>query len=739
MKRREASPRAVLIVVAFGIFIAADDLTVVTTMLRPIINDLGIVLPDGIDDAAWIVNAYLIAYVAVMPFMGRLSDVLGRRRVYIAAMTLFLAGSIIIPMTSSLGPFLFGRVLTAMGGGALVPIGMAAVSDAYAARKRARALGVLAAIDTLGWVWGPLYGAMIIRFLSWRWQFHFNIPLAIIGIVAAWYVLEDATARQRKAKIDWTGAFLLTTALVSLNLALLGSAEIQSVSGLDQLTGGSDTGLVWLYPVALVSGIAFVWWQRRVAHPLIDPGLFRGRNLVAAVSVNFFVGATLIIAMVNVPLIINVVELDLEGAAVTTGWVLSALTASMSLASYVGGRVTESRWYRPPVLIGLALSAAAFFMMGYGWEVTTNYWTVAWQLAILGAGFGLVMAPTTAAVVDAAPPDRRGTAASLVMVFRLIGLSVGLSGLTAWGLRRFNQLRTQIDLPPITDPDYAAAATKASAELTTAAMTETFVAAGVLIIIAWIIAAMMRRTADRPDPDQDQTEPDPAAQGVPMNQFISRNLTPIVVGVAVLLVALAAATFYMTTKVGSLSDDLATAEGRQVQLEADIARVEGGAAIYAAQVTAFQEQLGGLGPTIDSALGEAVSGIDEFRTSTIRFDVSINEMVPINADVVLNRTIQVPINTTIPIDESFDTTITINGPFGIDIPLDITVPIQLDLPINLDVAIPINETIPVNTEVPVNLDVPIEIDIAETDLATLADALAQGLESFRQMASQLGS
>ena len=166
MKRREASPRAVLVVVGFGIFIAADDLTVVTTMLRPIINDLGIILPDGIDDAAWIVNAYLIAYVAVMPFMGRLSDVLGRRRVYIAAMMLFLAGSIIIPMTNTLGPFLFGRVLTAMGGGALVPIGMAAVSDAYASRKRARALGVLAAIDTLGWVWGPLYGAMIIRFLT---------------------------------------------------------------------------------------------------------------------------------------------------------------------------------------------------------------------------------------------------------------------------------------------------------------------------------------------------------------------------------------------------------------------------------------------------------------------------------------------------------------------------------------------------------------------------------------------
>ena len=201
--RQEVSPRAVLVVVAFGIFIAADDLTVVTTMLRPIINDLGIVLPDGIDDAAWIVNVYLIAYVSVMPFMGRLSDVWGRRRVYIAALTIFLIGSIIIPMTNTLGPFLVGRAMTAIGGGALVPIGMAAVSDAYEARKRARALGVLAAVDTLGWVWGPLYGALIIRFLAWRWQFYFNIPLAVIGIIAAWYVLDDASEQERRARIDW--------------------------------------------------------------------------------------------------------------------------------------------------------------------------------------------------------------------------------------------------------------------------------------------------------------------------------------------------------------------------------------------------------------------------------------------------------------------------------------------------------------------------------------------------------
>ena len=202
-RRRRASPAATLAVVGFGIFIAADDLTVVTTMLRPIIGDLGIVLPDGLDDAAWIVNAYLVAYVAVMPFMGRLSDLLGRRRVYIGALSLFLAGSIVIPLTSSLGPFLVGRVMTALGGGALVPIGMAVVGDAYAEARRARALGTLGAIDTLGWVWGPLFGAFLVRFLSWEWQFYLNIPLALIGIAAAWWALSDEQAAGRPGKIDW--------------------------------------------------------------------------------------------------------------------------------------------------------------------------------------------------------------------------------------------------------------------------------------------------------------------------------------------------------------------------------------------------------------------------------------------------------------------------------------------------------------------------------------------------------
>jgi len=495
--RRRASPAAVLAVVAFGVFVADDDLTVVSTMLRPIIGDLGIVLPDGLDDAAWIVNAYLIAYVAVMPFSGRLSDLVGRRKVYIAALALFVIGSVIIPRTATLGPFLFARVLTAIGGGALVPIGMAVVGDAFAEARRARALGVLGAVDTLGWVWGPLFGAMLVRYLSWQWQFHLNILLGLGAMAAAWWALAEHDQPVRSGRVDWLGAVALTTALVALNLALLGSAEIQSVTGLEELTGSSGAGLRWLYPVALVAGIAFVWRERRTNDPLVDFGLFAGRNLSAAVAINFLAGAALIIAMVDVPLFVNVVEVNIARSAVVAGWVLSALTASMAVAAYLGGRLTEQLWYRPPVLLGLALATAAFAAMGLGWAVDTPYGLMALQLGVLGVGFGLVIAPTSAAVVDGAPADRRGTAASIVIVLRLMGLSVGLSGLTAWGLFRFNQFRDNVELPSLGDPGYTEALRTAQIELTTSALAETFVAAGVVLLVALAVGLSMRRETIR--------------------------------------------------------------------------------------------------------------------------------------------------------------------------------------------------------------------------------------------------
>ena len=800
-ERRGPSPRAILWAVGFSVFVAADDLTVVSTMLRPIIGDLGLVLPDGLDDAAWIVNAYLIAFIAVMPIAGRVSDVIGRRRTFLIAYAIFMVGTIWIPLSDSLGTLLVGRVLTAIGGGAMVPVALAVVGDVYPVARRARALGTLGAIETLGWVWGPLYGAMLVRYLDWRWQFWLNVPLALVGAAAVWWALADHDRPERDARVDWLGAGFLTTALVSLNLALLGSAEVQSVQGLDELTGNGGTDLRWLYPLAAVAGAGFVWnqrRQRRAGHvALIDAALFRGRNVRVALIVNFVVGAALVIAMVDVPLFVNAVEIDLERSAVISGWILSALTAAMALLSYVGGRVTERTWYGPPIILGLVAATLAYTLMGLTWGGDTPYPVLALQLALLGGGIGLTVAPTTSAVVDHAEPDSRGAAAAVVMVVRMIGLSVGLSALTAWGLARFNALRSEIDLPPITDPEFQSALNAATERLTAQSIADTFLASALALGVglALCLALLRRNPTDAPDPlaplealmttepdsptpepdldtepePDDAPEPDldtdldaptevetsehdtfvvtrasvdtdemPTVLGAgiavdddllpppvtPREGWINRNLTLVLAGFAVLLLGSLALSMWMFARVQSAEDTLATTQD-------DLARVESGAALYASQVNGFVETVNGIGPSIDEGLDQAVTGLEDFSTSSIDFDVSIDQTISISETFDLKRTVEVPIKTSIPIDEEVETTVIVNGPFGVDIPIDITVPVNIDVPIDLTVEVPIDESVPIDVDVPVQLDVPISIDVEGTELEALTTSLAEGLRAFQ--------
>ena len=362
------SPNLILFAVAFGVFIAADDLTVVSTMLRQIIFDLEIPLPDGLDQATWIVNAYLIAYVVVMPFIGRVSDILGRRAVYIGSLLLFLAGSVWVPFATSFESFLFGRVLTALGGGAMVPVAMAVIADVYPAEKRATALGTLGAVDTAGWVWGPLYGALLIRFLTWRWQFYLNIPLTLIGLILAWVALADLPEPKEKKRIDWIGTAVLTTVLLCFNIALINSGDVQSAGGFasfsDEATMNPTTRWL-LYAVSVFGLIVFIFIQRQLMRratqtaPLIDLSLFQRPNFSIAVIINFLVGAILIIAMVNVPLLVNVLAIDVAQAALISGYLLSGMTGSMAIMAYVGGKVTESR--------GLPSAVADWATVLHGW------------------------------------------------------------------------------------------------------------------------------------------------------------------------------------------------------------------------------------------------------------------------------------------------------------------------------------------------------------------------------------
>ncbi len=734
--RRSASPRAILWVVGFAVFVAADDLTVVTTMLRPIINDLGLTLPDGLDDAAWIVNVYLIAFVSVMPLAGRLSDVIGRRRLFVLAYAVFLVGTIVIPLSSSMAPFLVGRVLTAIGGGAMVPVALAVVGDVFDDDKRARALGNLGAIETFGWVWGPLYGALLVRFLDWRWQFWLNIPLALVGLALAWWALadvDDALGERRAGRrVDWWGAVLLSLTLIVLDLALLGNAEIQSVTGLEELQGGSGFDFRLLFPVAAVLGFLFVLHERRTEDPLIDPAFFAGRNLRIALFVNLIVGAALIIAMVDVPIFVNAIEIDLERSAVLAGWVLAALTAAMAVASWVGGRLAERVSYRLPTIIGMALASIAMLLMGLTWTPDLNFLVAAGQLAILGAGLGLVFAPTTATVVDASPPHQRGAAAAIVMIVRLVGLSVGLAALTAWGLARFNDLRATLELPPITDPDFPAAVTEASAELTASAISETFLAATAIALIGFFVALFAKKNSSTDDTSI-ASPIQPTTGEPPMREDSFLKTAVVILGIVLVGVVIA-----LGLVVRSLNDT----QAELALAQEDLIRVEEGAAgsaIVSAQVIEFARQVGELEPQVSAGLEEAILELENFSNSSLEFAVAIDETVVIDTEIEIDRDFSFPIDETITIDQAVDTTIEIDTGLGFEVPVDVNVPVNVDVPIQLDVDVPISETVPVQAEVPVVLDVPIEVNIAETELRELTIQLADGLRQIQTVVSDLSN
>jgi hypothetical protein len=208
-----------------------------------------------------------------------------------------------------------------------------------------------------------------------------------------------------------------------------------------------------------------------------------------------------------------------------------------------------------------------------------------------------------------------------------------------------------------------------------------------------------------------------------MKDLVTRNIAAVSLGLGVLLVVSLVINVVLLSRVDSM-------DSRIEENAENMARVEIGAGLFASEVTGLQDQLSHLAPQVGQGLDEAIAGLDSFRSSTIEFDVPINEDIAIETEIVLNRTLDVPIQTTFAIDQVVDTTITIAGPFDTQIPLGVTVPVQLDVPVDLVIPFAINEVIPISAEVPVRLTVPIAVEVAGTELASLADALREGLGAF---------
>ena len=464
-----SSQSVVLGILCLGVFSTALDQTVVVAALPSVMVDLEIPLTD-LDRASWIVTGYLIAYTVAMPLAGRLSDVHGRVRMFQAALVLFSIGSALVAVAPDFSWIVSARVLQAIGGGATVPIGLAMAVGVVAPEKRGIALGLVAASAEAGSVLGPLYGGAIIEWLGWRWIFWLDIPQSfiLIGFLA---ILPNRA--NPAAKMDYFGALALGGALTVLTMALAQRSIFSGESIIPYL----------LFALGVFLVVVFIVIERRAVQPLLASFLYSSRAFLSSNIAQFLVGVALIIALVAVPLMAATV---MEKGAWESALHLVRLMAAIPVGAVVGGYVLRWTGVRTVCTTGLVLIGTGLLIMS-GWETEVEEPWLSVPLAVAGLGFGLVIPAINVSALSAAPSHYWGAAASLVTASRMVGMALGLSALSAWGIERFYSLTAHVTI--------GATYEETEAPLIEAGVTvfqNLFMIAGVLSLVAILPALLMR-------------------------------------------------------------------------------------------------------------------------------------------------------------------------------------------------------------------------------------------------------
>lgn len=476
----------VMIVICAAVFLTALDQTVVVTALAPIADSYHLDVTKDLAHLSWVVSGYLLGYVIVMPLMGRVSDLYGRRRILFACLGLFALGSLLCVEAralSELFPFSFfhdiqigepaalswlvlARFVQAVGGGAVIPVAIAAIGDLYGNRRRVLALGVIGGITEAGGALGPLYGAFILQrwnwhitgldsdwsahFLTfdqnWQWIFILNLPLVALialGLIVFW-PRNAAVAPAARGRIDWLGAVILGGALLCASLGLGQQAgAIGSFKDVGTTPTAQNNPLLIIAAVVLLG--LFIFVEARQREPVIHLDLFRRGAFSASAIFSFLLGAALIVALVDIP--IYILTVTNASDYLDAGLALLRMTVMIPLGAFGGGWLVARFGSRVIGAVGAGTTAIGFVIM-HTWSTPLNWTAVTFGTLIAGLGFGLIVAPISTTALNTTTPARFGMASSVVTALRMVGMILGLAALSAWGVGQYTYRANHITIPP---------------------------------------------------------------------------------------------------------------------------------------------------------------------------------------------------------------------------------------------------------------------------------------------------
>jgi EmrB/QacA subfamily drug resistance transporter len=377
-------------------------------------------LEADVDSITWVVNAYNLAFAALLVVSGKLADQFGRRMMFMLGMAVFTFGSLLCAIAPSIDLLIAFRVIQGMGAGILAPIGFAITAVAFPIQERGKALATIAVVALAASATGPALGGAIVEIASWHWIFLINIPFGILGIVLArriWPETYDLTADRR---IDWAGMTLLPLAVFCLTFGLVEANH-----------RGWDDGLIlFLLQGSILLGVAFYFSQRREG-AMITPGLrrnrqFVGANLAMALFGGGALGSLLLLALVFVNL-----------------WGFTIFEAALALLPVpitgllVWPRIAKAADSRPPrelAVPALALMALGLLWFSFTpslWDGWIDYLVVFPGLALIGVGMGTGFPTINVGAMGAVQGQELGLASGIVNTARQLGAAVGIALLVA--------------------------------------------------------------------------------------------------------------------------------------------------------------------------------------------------------------------------------------------------------------------------------------------------------------------
>jgi EmrB/QacA subfamily drug resistance transporter len=395
--------------VGIGVFMATLDSSIVNVSLPTIARYFDAPLGAAVE---WVVIAYLVTVAALLLSVGRIADLVGKKPVWMAGLTIFTLGSISCGAAPGLPWLIAARVLQGIGGASLMAISPAMLTSAFPPEQRGRAIGLNAVTVAVGVSTGPTLGGLIVAHASWRYIFYLNVPIGILGLIATYRLLPRDTRRAR-AQFDPIGAGLLAVALASLTAGISLGHEL----------GWTQTVPLALGSSCLISVVSFALYERKHPHPVIDFSLFRNRLFASASSSQLLS----FLASFGISLLMPFYFEELRGFGTQqTGLLLTPFPVTIAVVAPFSGALADrigTRWLAATGMSVLCVGLLA--ISGLGAENTKL--DVVLRLMLAGFGQALFQSPNNSALLGAAPANRQGLASGLLATGRVIGQSLSVA------------------------------------------------------------------------------------------------------------------------------------------------------------------------------------------------------------------------------------------------------------------------------------------------------------------------